>query len=149
MPTPSRSWKRSAPCRLDWRPSRWQCAAHVLLALLMPLAVLGSGLPDPYRWPAALLATVWAAGQGWHYARRPACHIVICAGDAPVTVNGEPVDALSLQDRGWLLQLRWRADGRRHARLFWPDTLPPAARRELRLAARAHCISRSRPAVAP
>ena len=115
----------------------------------MPLAVLGSGLPDPCRLPAVLLATAWAAGQGWHYARQPACRIVICAFDAPVTVNGEPVDALSLQDRGGLLQLCWRADGRRHARLFWPDTLPPAARRELRLAVRAHCISRSRPAVAP
>ena len=115
----------------------------------MPLAVLASGTPDPYRWPAALLATGLAAGQGWCHARRPGCRIVILPADALVTVDAVPVDDLTLHDRGWLLQLQWRCQGRRHARLFWPDTLPRPARRELRLAVRACCISRSRPAVAP
>ncbi len=115
----------------------------------MPLAVLASGVPAPYRWPTALLATALAAGQGWRHARQPGCRIVIMPADAIVTVDADPVDDLALHDRGWLLQLQWRAQGRRHARLFWPDTLPPPARRELRLAVRGYCISRSRPAVAP
>jgi len=38
--------------------------------------------------------------------------------------------------------LRWRGDGRRGHLLFWPDTLPRARRRELRLAVRAHAVSR-------
>ncbi|WP_282296954.1 hypothetical protein [Stenotrophomonas sp. PS02289] len=120
-----------------------------MIALLMPLAVLASGVPAPYRWPAALLATALAAGLGWRQTRQPACRIVILPGDALVTVDAVPVDDLTLHDRGWLLQLQWRCQGRRHARLFWPDTLPPEGRRELRLAVRAYCISRSRPAVAP
>ena len=41
-----------------------------------------------------------------------------------------------------LLVLRWRGDGRRGQLLFWPDTLPRARRRELRLAVRAHAVSR-------
>ncbi|MEE7566640.1 hypothetical protein HH297_09445, partial [Xanthomonas sp. Kuri4-3] len=55
-----------------------------------------------------------------------------------------PVAAFRVEWRGPLAQLSWR-DGRRRERLlFWPDTLPPAQRRELRLAAGAHAIS-SRP----
>lgn len=149
MRTPFRSWKRSAPCRCDWRPSRWQIAAHLTFALLTPLAVLASGVPAPYRWPAALLAAALAAGQGWRYARQPERRIMILPADALVTVDAVPVDDLTLHDRGWLLQLQWRSQARRHARLFWPDTLPAEGRRELRLAVRAYCISRSRPAVAP
>jgi toxin CptA len=41
-----------------------------------------------------------------------------------------------LQWRGPLAFLRWRdSDGRMHRLAWWPDVLPVAARRELRLAA--------------
>jgi toxin CptA len=120
-----------------------------LFALLMPWAVLATDLAGPARWPLALVAAGWAAGQGVHYARRPRCRMLIPADDTPVDIDGEPVDRLVLHDRGPLIQLAWRSGGRRHARLFWPDTLPPPLRRELRLTLRTRCISRSRPAVAP
>ena len=149
MRTRSRSWKKSALCQLEWRPSRWQCAAHALMVLLMPVAMLATGLPAHLRWPCALLASALAAGQGWRYARQPGLRLVIPSGEDPVTVDGEAVDDLSLHDRGPLLQLSWRRGRRREHRLFWPDTLPAPARRELRLAVRSRYISRSRPAVAP
>jgi toxin CptA len=149
MPTRSPSCRRSSPCRLEWRPSRWQAAAHVLFAVLMPWAVLATHLTGPARWPMALLAAGVAAGQGIRYVRRPRCHLLIPADDAPAEVDGQLVERLALHDRGPLLQLTWRSNGRRQARLFWPDTLSPTARRELRLAMQARCISRSRPAMAP
>ncbi len=51
-------------------------------------------------------------------------------------------DALELLERGPLLVLRWRKGKRRGQLLFWPDTLPRARRRELRLAVRAGAVSR-------
>jgi toxin CptA len=145
MPSSPCSSPGSAPCRLEWRPSRWQIAAHLLFALLMPWVATAIALPAATHWPLGLLASLLAALQGGRYARRPPCAIVIPPGDAPAQVDGHPVDALTLHDRGALLQLSWRRHGRRQARLFWPDTLDPAARRELRLAARARPIPCSRP----
>jgi toxin CptA len=149
MPSPPRSSPGSAPCRLEWRPSRWQCGAQLLVAALAPWALCSSDLPAELHWPASLLALMLGGGQAWRYRRTPAQRIVILPGEASARVDGQTVEDLQLSDRGVLLQLAWRRQGRRHWRLFWPDTLPPALRRELRLAVRAHCISRSRPAVAP
>ena len=145
MPNSPTSSPGSAPCRLEWRPSRWQLAAHLLFALLMPWAATASALPAAAQWPLGLLAAAAIAWQGWRHAHRPARSIVIPAGDAPAQVDGQPVDALVLHDRGPLLQLGWRRHGRRQACLFWPDTLPPPRRRELRLAIGARPIPRSPP----
>lgn len=145
MPTPYRSSTRSAPCRLEWHPSRWQLAAHLVFAALMPWAATATALPAAAQWPAGLLAAALAAGQGWHHSHRPSRAFVIPSGEGPVRVDGQPVEGLTLHDRGPLLQLGWRMDGRRQACLFWPDTLPPPRRRELRLALQARPISRSRP----
>lgn len=149
MPSPPRSSPGSAPCRLEWRPSRWQCGAQLLITALAPWALCSSDLAPALRWPAALLALAVGLAQAWRYWRLPAQRIVIAPGPDPATVDGEEVGALQLSDRGVLLQLAWRQHGRLQRRLFWPDTLASAQRRELRLAVRAHCISRSRPAVAP
>lgn len=149
MPSLPRSLPGSAPCRLEWRPSRWQCGAHWLITALLPWAVCNTDLADRWHWPVALLAVAMGATGAWRYGRMPAEAIVIPPGDAPAQVDGQPVDDLQLSDRGVLLQLAWRQQGHRRWRLFWPDTLTPAQRRELRLAVRARCISRSRPAVAP
>lgn len=145
MPSSACSSPGSAPCRLEWRPSRWQAAAHLLFALLMPWVATATALPAAAHWPVGLLAGAGAALQGWRYSRQSPCSILIPAGAAPALVDGHPVDALSLHDRGALLQLRWRLHGRRQARLFWPDTLPASLRRELRLAVQARPIPRSRP----
>lgn len=149
MPSPPRSSPGSAPCRLEWRPSRWQCGAQLLMTALAPWALYRTAVPDGWHGPAAVLAVAWGLAQAWRYWHAPTRSIVIPPYDAPAQVDGEPVQDLQLSDRGVLLQVAWRCRGRRHWRLFWPDTLSPAQRRELRLAVRAYCISRSRPAVAP
>jgi toxin CptA len=145
MPSSPSSSPGSAPCRLEWRPSRWQAAAHLLFALLMPWAAIASALPAAAQWPLGLLTGAGVAWQGWRYVRRAPQVVLIPHGDAPAQVDGQPVDALALHDRGPLLQLSWRQRGRRQACLFWPDTLPPQRRRELRLAIRARPIPRSPP----
>lgn len=145
MPSSPTSSPGSAPCRLEWRPSRWQVAAHVLFALLMPWVATASALPSAAQWPLGLAAGAGTAWQGWRHARRRPRAFVIPPGDRPAQVDGEPVEGISLHDRGPLLQLSWRQHGRRQACLFWPDTLPPPRRRELRLAIRARPIPRSPP----
>lgn len=145
MPSSPISLPGSAPCRLEWRPSRWQVAAHILFALLMPWVATASALPTAAQWPLGLAAAAGTAVQGWRHARRRPLTFVIPAGDAPAQVDGLAVDALALHDRGPLLQLSWRCNGRYHARLFWPDTLPPTRRRELRLAIRGRSIPCSPP----
>ncbi|MFI8717730.1 hypothetical protein ACIGHF_07545 [Stenotrophomonas sp. NPDC077464] len=145
MPSSPTSSPGSAPCRLEWRPSRWQLAAHLLFAALMPWVAHASALPPLAQWPLGLLAAAIVSGQAWRYARRRPHAIVIPASDRPACVDGQPVEALALHDRGPLLQLCWRCHGRRQACLFWPDTLTATRRRELRLAIRSRPISRSRP----
>ena len=145
MPSSPPSSPGSAPCRREWRPSRWQTAAHLLFAVLLPWAVQASALPAAAHWPLGLLAAAGGALQGWRYRRRPMRSILIPPGDSPAQIDGEPVEGISLHDRGPLLQLSWRQHGRRQACLFWPDTLPPPRRRELRLAIRARPIPRSPP----
>ncbi len=145
MPNSASSSAASAPCRLEWRPSRWQVAAHALFAALMPWVATASALPSAAQWPLGLLAAGAVAGQGWRCSRQPRLDIVIPSGDTPARVDDQPVEALRLHDRGPLLQLSWRQHGRQRACLFWPDTLPPTQRRALRLAIQARPISRSRP----
>jgi toxin CptA len=116
-----------------------------VFAVLMPWAACASALPAAAQWPLGLLAAAGAAGQGWRYVRQPSIALVVPAGETPVLVDDHPVEVPALHDRGPLLQLSWRQNGRRKACLFWPDTLPPAQRRALRLAMQARPISRSRP----
>ncbi|MBD3825687.1 MULTISPECIES: hypothetical protein [Stenotrophomonas] len=149
MPSRPRSSPGSAPCRLEWRPSRRQCRVQVLLAMLVPWALSMSDLPSPHwQWVAGtvvMASLVEAAGQ----VRRRPRHLLVPPGEAAVMVDGRPVEAFVVRFRGPLVQLRWRQGWRRHALLFWPDTLSAAQRRELRLAVGTRCISRSRRAMAP
>src|SRR5690606_28884658 len=58
----------SAPCRIDWRPSRWLLAALLMLALAAPLAVLASELAPPAAWllaAAALVQGLRLAAREW------------------------------------------------------------------------------------
>ena len=124
------------PLRLVWRPSNLLQAALASIGFCACIALWLSELP--------MIATVCAmplviAATGHRIAverRAPVRALVIDAAGA-AHLDGIVLDTPQLEWRGPLAILRWR-DGRRARRLlWWPDTLPPPARRELRLAASA------------
>ncbi len=121
--------------RLEWRPSRWSLAVLAVLTVLAPFAVLVSEMPRSAAWPLALAASMYG---GWLFRRQqrePPRMFVFPGDDAPVLLDGEAIDGLTVQWRGPLAFVRWRdAQGRIQRLGWWPDTLPPARRRELRLA---------------
>jgi toxin CptA len=130
------------------RPSRWLATALALLGALAALAALASEMPRAAAWPLALAALAHGAWLAWREATAERGGIVIVAGRC--TVDGRPVEALRVRWRGALAFVQWRgADGRRGARVFLPDTLPAARRRELRLAAPAPAHARDTASMAP
>ena len=157
----------SAPCRLEWRPSRWLQAALVLLSALAPLAVMDSHMPRLMAWPLALASLGIGLRQAWVEARRPRRLLVLAAAsrsrpasggaarDMPVAASPDQLDGRPFR----LLAVAWRGplafvhgldgDGRACRLAWWPDTLPPGARRELRLAVAARTASRHRRPMAP
>ncbi|MDR6992612.1 hypothetical protein [Luteimonas sp. 3794] len=68
--------------------------------------------------------------------RAPIRELIIDAAGT-VHLDGVVLETPQLEWRGPMAVLRWRDGRRRRHLLWWPDTLPPAARRELRLAASA------------
>lgn len=150
MPRSNRWSNASAPCRIEWRPSRWLAGAILVLAALAAFSVTTSEMPRPLAWPLAALALAWG---GWHARRelrQPRREWVFPGNDAPVLLDGEPVQAVQVQWRGPLAFVHWRGrDGRIGRLSWWPDTLPAAQRRELRLAALPGEATRPRPAMAP
>lgn len=138
MPHSTRSSSASAPCRLEWRPSRCVIGALLVLGVFGAISILASGMPVRLAWPGAVLALVWGAWLAWREAHRPARQLTWPADDAPVTLDGEALQLPELRWRGSLAFLSWHDDSGRHRSRYlswWPDTLPPPARRELRLAA--------------
>ena len=135
MSTSQRSSSASASCRCDWRPSRHGLAALIALAALAPLSVLASDLPPSAAWPLAVAALLAGAHRVRTYARAATRVLSVPAGGRPPNCDGAPMRQLRLHRRGPLLFLHWRApDGRPERLVFWPDTLPAPARRELWLA---------------
>lgn len=129
-----RSSSASATCHLEWRPSRWVIAWLRLQLLLVPVCLLASAMPRPIAWPAAVAAALIAYRQYEHYRRLPKSRLRVCA-EGPLQLEGVSYAHWKLHWRGPLAFIHWRDErGRLHARSFWPDTLPPALRRELRLA---------------
>ncbi len=150
MPNSQRSSPISAPCRLEWRPSRWLGAILLSLSVLAPLAVLASGLPRALAWPLALGACLAGAWRWWRETRRLPALLVVPPGETPASFDGIALSGLEFHWRGRLLFVAMRTlDGRRQRRVWWPDTLPAAARRELRLAVQARQASRPSPPMAP
>lgn len=137
MPHSTRWSSASAPCRLEWRPSRWVISALLALALLAPLAVLASEIPRALAWSMAVgacLHGLWSARREW---RRAPLRIVIAA-DGSASIDGVAIADFEVHWRGPFAFLRWRGAAGHWQRLgFWPDTLPAPQRRELRLAAMA------------
>ncbi|PZP80008.1 MAG: hypothetical protein DI592_12935 [Stenotrophomonas maltophilia] len=149
MRTPSRSWTGSAPSRLEWRPSRLQAGAQLLVLLAAPALLQASELPPRLLIPAMLLA--WAVGLAeviWRL-RRPRVQVLLPMPPEPLQVAGQDVDAPQLVVRGPWLLLLWREDRRRRRLLFWPDVLDSGQRRELRLAVAARGVSRRPRSMAP
>ncbi len=136
------------PLRLDWRPSILLQGALASIGLCACIALWLSELPPI----AALCAMPWVIAATLHRIaierRAPARALVIDAAGA-AHLDGVVLDTPQLEWRGPLAILRWR-DGRRVRRLlWWPDTLPPPARRELRLAASALMTRPSADSMAP
>jgi toxin CptA len=124
--------------------------AQRLLAVLAPWAVLASEMPRPAAWPLAGIACASGLWLARREARKPARLLSWPSGDAPVLLDGEPLRQAELHWRGPLAFLRWRGHGGRAGRLdWWPDTLPAAQRRELRLAARARATAQPAASMAP
>ncbi len=150
MPSFPRSSPASAPCRLEWRPSRWLLSALAMLTLLAPLAVLGSDLPRHLAWPLAIGAGLAGAWRTWREAGRAPRELVLAAGSGSDVLDGQPLEALHVAWRGPLAFVQAvDALGRRQHLVWWPDTLPGPRRRELRLALALRAASRPRRAMAP
>ncbi|KRD39546.1 hypothetical protein ASE35_04155 [Lysobacter sp. Root916] len=133
MPNSTRSSNASAPCRLEWRPSRGLACALVAIGLLAAGAVLSSELPAPGSLPLAAGAALYGAWLARRELRSAPQQLVVSA-DA-VSLDGAPLDQPALQWRGPLAFLRYRDGcGRLRYRIWWPDTLDSTGRRELRLA---------------
>jgi toxin CptA len=109
-------------------------AALLLLSVLAPFAVLASEMPRPAAWPLALVAAAFGLRTAHREARRPPRRLELPAGAGRALLDGVPLADAALAWRGPLAFLRWRdAAGRRGRLAWWPDTLPPAERRVLKL----------------
>ena len=150
MPHSIRSSSASAPCRLERRASPLLIAALLALAVAAAFAVLVSEMPRVAAWPLALAALAHGAWLAWREARMVPGEFVVPHADARATVDGKVVDDLVVRWRGPIASVQWRdGDGHRRRHVFFPDTLPAARRRELRLAAPAPVPARRAASVAP
>ncbi|MDQ3287396.1 MAG: hypothetical protein M3Q42_03900 [Pseudomonadota bacterium] len=105
------------------------------MACLAAFSVIASDLPRAAAWPLGLLALAHGLHLAWRERRKPARAVVISAA-AIVSIDGVGVEGFAVHWRGPLAFARWRdARGATYRLSWWPDTLPAAARRELRLAA--------------
>lgn len=144
-----RSSNVSAPCRIEWRPSRWLGAALWSLVLLAPLSLRASDLPGLAAWPLAMVVAAGAAWSAMRYRRAGPLSIVV-PPDGEVLVAGQGVDDFGVTWRGAMAFLSWRDGAGQERRLaLWPDVLTPATRRELRLAMAARAAGRTAGAMAP
>ncbi|MFC3551785.1 hypothetical protein ACFOLC_12280 [Lysobacter cavernae] len=99
--------------------------------------------------PLALLALTYGV---WLYRRelRQAPQVLVIAGSATATLDGEAITELRLHWRGQLAFLRFRErEGRLRHLSWWPDTLDTHARRELRLAVPVEAQARPPRSMAP
>ena len=146
----STSWSSaSAICQLEWRPSPALAWALRLLGLLGAVAVLNCELPSVVAWPVALVPLAHGAWLGHRHGQQPTRRLWWIAGRLP-ELDGIALREAHMHWRGPLVFLRGRdADGRVLRLAWWPDTLPRAVRRELRLVAQVPPVTPTTPAMAP
>ena len=159
MPHSTRSSSASAPCRppadasgcrLERRASPLLVAVLLGLAVAAAFAVLASEMPRIVAWPLALAALAHGGWLAWREARAVRGELVIPIAGGRATVDGGALDELSVRWRGPVAFVQWcDGDGRRRRHVFFPDTLPAARGRELRLAAPAPAPARRTSSVAP
>jgi len=124
--------------------------ALVALAALATVSVLASEMPRLVAWPLIIVLILHAGLQIRGYRSMPRHDFVFPGNDLAVLLDGEPIDAVEVQWRGPLAFITWKdRKGRRRRLSWWPDTLPPSSRRELRLAAGHLDAVRSALSVAP
>ena len=145
--------RSSSSFLIDWRPSRLVCVAHAVLALLASLSLFLSALPPVACGLGTLAIVVSACSAIRRQAIRPV-QVLRIAGDgswAVLLCAGQPprlFPKTRLGIRGPMAVLRaWDTEGRSFQCNWWPDTLPAAARRQLRLASGSP-IGNSGPALA-
>lgn len=135
MPNSIRSSNDCAPCRLDWRPSRWLIVSLVVLGALGACSALASEMPRIAAVPLAVMSLCQGTWLAWRASRQPLRQLVWPFEGAP-QIDGVPIGEAVLRWRGPLAFLQWRdRDGRVRRLAWWGDTLPVQARRELKLAA--------------
>jgi len=106
------------------------------LAWMAPFSLLMSDLPRAWAWPLALVVAARGVFEAVRHRAQQPCVLVIHIGHGQPTCDGQPMRSLKIEWRGPLAFLRWLdQQGRTQRLVFWPDTLPSATRRELRLAA--------------
>lgn len=122
------------PLRLAWYPSRLLRYMIAAIGVCACFALWLSELPLPAAAVASPLVLAAATWRILRLAREPARELVIdTAGHAHL--DGTRLDAAALEWRGPIAVLRWKAGRRARCLIWWPDTLPRDARRELHLAA--------------
>jgi len=138
-------------CRVDWRPSRALAVAVGIVGLLALLSLRLSALPPPLAVALAICVVIYSAVSIQRELKREPFTFIWAGGDAVAVLNfgdsQQVLSGLSLSMRGPLATIRGRDEDDRHRTyLWWPETLPSAARRQLRLAAQVSAQQESTPA---
>ena len=123
--------------------------ALLLLSTGAVLSLIASDLSRSVALPMAVLAALYGGLLIRRERSRPARQLVAPSDTALWRLDGEPMPGLRVGWRGPLLFVRWRESGRPACLVWWPDTLPAAQRRELRLAAPARGNARGAGSMAP
>ena len=113
------------------------------------LSLLASDLPRPVALPMAVLAALYGLRLVLRERSRPSRQLVAPSDAGLWRIDGEPMPGLRVDWRGPLLFVRWRESRRPASLVWWPDTLPAARRRELRLATPARGTARGAGSMAP
>ena len=129
-------------CRIDWRPSPGLRLALAVLALLALASLWLSALPAPLAVAGSVAVMAYAIRLHRNEAARVAFTLAWNSSESTAELNfgrhSQSLNDVRVLQRGPLAALQGRDElGRRQRYVWWPDTLPSAARRQLRLAAAA------------
>lgn len=137
----STRWSAASPtCRLEWRPSRLRALAGLCIGGLAAASLPLTDLPASGAIALGLACVGAPAWRAWRDLRAAPGTLVLPGAAGPATW----VDAAGTAELAELT-VRWRGPlatvvardpaGKLRRLAWWPDTLPPADRRSLRLAA--------------